>query len=71
MSYFRHPKTHQEMAVNADPEIKHLVRAKRHPVNIPDSWWDLYKCPDQDTKRQIRRSQNNFRQSLKNFSHDL
>lgn len=62
---FRHPKTHSEKSKNSTVEHKQYIRAKRRPNNLPDSWYDFIPCKDKDTKRQIRRSKNNFRQSIR------
>lgn len=68
---FRHPKTKHEKAENANPEYAQYIRAKRRSNNLPDSWYDLYPCKDKDTKRQIRRSNRNFRQSIRYFAADI
>lgn len=62
---YRHPKTLNEKKQNATVEHRQYVRAKRKPANLPDSWFDLIVCRDNDTKRQKRISQNNFRKSIK------
>ena len=53
------------MRHNGAPEDREFVRAKRHVNNLPNSWNDLHKCDDKDTDRQIRRSRNNFRESIR------
>ena len=71
MSYFycfRNPKTHQEMSHNAATEVKKYVRAKRNSRRLPNSWDDIPFCDDIDTKRQIRRSQNNFRVTIRKMN---
>lgn len=62
---FRTPKTLNEMKQNASTEHSRFVRAKRQPKNLPNTWDDKYTCKDMDTARQIRRSQNNYRKSIK------
>lgn len=64
-NYYRTIKSHNELAQSAEPTIKKLVRAKRNIHNLPDAWDDKVRCSDVDTKRQIRRSQNNFRDSIR------
>ncbi len=62
---FRRPKSLNEMKQNASSEHSRFVRAKRQPKNLPNTWDDKYTCKDVDTARQIRRSQNNYRKSIK------
>ena len=37
----RHPKTHQERAINSDGENREYVRLKRNAKNVPSEWSDL------------------------------
>ncbi len=64
---FRYPKTLNEMKENSSVEHSRYVRAKRRVNNLPNSWDDNIKCYDRDTRRQIRRSQNNFRDTIRNI----
>ena len=66
-NYFRRPKSKNEMSQSAAPEIAFLIRPKRRVKNLPNSWDDLRRCEDIDTKKQIRRSQNSYRDTIKNF----
>ena len=68
--FFRHPRTHNEMMKNADPSIKCLIRPKRRHKNLPNSWDDYLRCDDVDTPRQIRRSKNNFRKTIRFYNGD-
>jgi len=63
--YYRSVKSHNEMAQNAEPTIAKLIRAKRRPNNLPNAWDDIRRCTDTDTKRQIRRSHNSYRDSIR------
>lgn len=65
--YLRHPKSKNEMTQSADPEIVYLVRAKRHVANLANARDDYPRCPDIDTKKQIRQSQRSYRDSIKFF----
>jgi hypothetical protein len=65
LSYYRNPKSHNEMKFNADTEIQDLIRPKRRIKNLPNSWDDICRCDDQDTKRQVRRSQNKYRNTIR------
>lgn len=69
-SVYRNPKSYNEMKKNADPTIQRFIRAKRRVTNLPNSWDDISRCTDQDTKRQIRRAQNNFRESIRFYNDD-
>lgn len=64
---FRYPKTLNEMKENSSVEHSSYVRAKRRVNNLPNSWDDKIKCYDRDTPRQIRQSQNNYRESIRNL----
>lgn len=64
---FRYPKTLNEMKENSSIEHSHFIRAKRRVNNLPNSWDDKIKCYDRDTRRQVRRSHNNFRDTIRKF----
>ena len=64
---FRYPKTLNEMKENSSVEHSSYVRAKRRVNNLPNSWDDKIKCYDRDTRRQVRRSHNNFRDTIRKF----
>ncbi len=64
---FRYPKTLNEMKENSSVEHSRYVRAKRKVNNLPNNWNDEYTCKDIDTARQIRRSHNNFRDTIRNL----
>lgn len=53
------------MKFNADTEIQDLIRPARRSKNLPKSCTDVCLCDDQDTNRQIRRSQNNYRNTIR------
>lgn len=69
--FHRNPKSHNELKKNADPTIQRLIRAKRRVANLPNAWDDIPRCTDLDTKRQIRRAQNNFRESIRFYNGDV
>lgn len=65
-NYFRNVRTMNEMRVACDPEITQFVRAKRNIKSLPNAWDDIPNARKKiSTKRQIRRSQSNFRDSIR------
>jgi len=71
LSYFRTPKTHQEMAVNAAPEISILIRAKRRTNNLPNAWDDIPKSYSKESPKKRIRSKNNFRITIRGNPFEL
>ena len=54
MSWYRHPRTHAEMAKNSDPEVEGFVRGARSPRNLPDAYDDVPRCVERSWKYQRR-----------------
>lgn len=71
LSYFRTPKTHQEMAVNAAPEISILIRAKRRINNLPNAWDDIPKSYSKESPKKRIRSRTQFRNTIRGTPFEL
>ena len=71
LSYYRHPKTHQEMAINAAPEISILIRPKRRTKNLPNAWDDVLVINTKESPKKRIRSKNNFRNTIRGTSFEL
>lgn len=64
---YRHPKSLNEMKKAASVEHSRFIRGKRSLSNLPNAWNDIPKCSDVSTPRQIRQSQNNYRDTIRTF----
>lgn len=38
--FYKRPKSHQEMALACDPEIKTFIRGRRQRAQLPNAWDD-------------------------------
>ena len=66
MSYYRNIRSINEKRQAADPEISGLIRAKRGVACLPELWDDKPRGRKKiSTKRQRRRSHNNYRNSIR------
>ncbi len=66
----RRPKSFNEMRKAASVEHFGYVRAKRRVNNLPNAYDDKCKCPDISTTRQKRRSENNYRDTIRRMEVD-
>lgn len=64
----RRPKSFNEMRQAAAVEDAEFVRAKRRVKNLPNAYDDKCKCSDVSTTKQKRRSENNYRDSIRFIS---
>lgn len=61
----RRPKSFNEMRQAAAVEDSEFIRAKRRVKNLPNAYDDKCKCSDVSTTKQKRRSENNYRDSIR------